>query len=68
MVLIFFQSCLDTIRTLELALKHRQNKNQQQRIIVFAGRYVILAVDLLEEIVMTVEEDVRGDIDVMILQ
>ncbi|MFQ6636910.1 hypothetical protein Gotur_013474 [Gossypium turneri] len=63
----FFLSCLETIRTLELALKHRQSKNQQQRIIVFAGRYVILAVDLLEEIVMIVEENVRGDIDVMIL-
>lgn len=27
------------IQVAQLALKHRQNKNQQQRIIVFAGRY-----------------------------
>lgn len=26
------------IQVAQLALKHRQNKNQQQRIIVFAGR------------------------------
>lgn len=27
------------IQIAQLALKHRQNKKQQQRIIVFAGRY-----------------------------
>lgn len=27
------------IQVAQLALKHRQNKKQQQRIIVFAGRY-----------------------------
>lgn len=31
------------IQVAQLALKHRQNKNQQQRIIVFAGRLVILS-------------------------
>lgn len=31
------------IQVAQLALKHRQNKNQRQRIIVFAGRYVLLA-------------------------
>jgi len=29
------------IQIAQLALKHRQNKNQRQRIIVFAGRYRI---------------------------
>lgn len=29
------------IQVSQLALKHRQNKKQQQRIIVFAGRCVI---------------------------
>lgn len=29
------------IQVAQLALKHRQNKKQQQRIIVFAGRLVI---------------------------
>lgn len=29
------------IQVAQLALKHRQNKKQQQRIIVFAGRYVL---------------------------
>jgi 26S proteasome regulatory subunit N10 len=28
------------IQVAQLALKHRQNKKQQQRIIVFVGRYV----------------------------
>ncbi|TYG73010.1 hypothetical protein ES288_D04G066200v1 [Gossypium darwinii] len=44
-----------------LALKHRQNKNQQQRITVFGGRYVILAVDLLEEgnLIKTIEHMCR---------
>jgi len=27
------------IQVAQLALKHRQNKKQQQRIIIFAGRY-----------------------------
>lgn len=31
------------IQVAQLALKHRQNKNQRQRIIVFAGRYALLA-------------------------
>jgi len=31
------------IQVAQLALKHRQNKKQQQRIIVFAGRYVYLS-------------------------
>ena len=31
------------IQVAQLALKHRQNKNQQQRIIVFAGRYCFFA-------------------------
>lgn len=30
------------IQVAQLALKHRQNKKQQQRIIVFAGRCVFL--------------------------
>lgn len=30
------------IQVAQLALKHRQNKKQQQRIIVFVGRYVLL--------------------------
>lgn len=30
------------IQVAQLALKHRQNKKQQQRIIVFAGRYLLL--------------------------
>lgn len=29
------------IQVAQLALKHRQNKKQQQRIIVFVGRYVL---------------------------
>lgn len=29
------------IQVAQLALKHRQNKKQQQRIIVFAGRFII---------------------------
>lgn len=32
------------IQVAQLALKHRQNKKQQQRIIVFAGRYVCLTI------------------------
>lgn len=32
------------IQIAQLALKHRQNKNQRQRIIVFAGRYLISCV------------------------
>lgn len=35
------------IQVAQLALKHRQNKNQQQRIIVFAGRYIVLPSDSL---------------------
>ena len=35
------------IQIAQLALKHRQNKNQQQRIIVFAGRYIVLAFNFL---------------------
>lgn len=31
------------IQVAQLALKHRQNKNQHQRIIVFAGRYNLLS-------------------------
>ena len=31
------------IQIAQLALKHRQNKNQRQRIIVFAGRYGTLS-------------------------
>lgn len=30
------------IQVAQLALKHRQNKKQQQRIIVFVGRYLLL--------------------------
>lgn len=30
------------IQVAQLALKHRQNKNQRQRIIVFAGRWILL--------------------------
>lgn len=30
------------IQVAQLALKHRQNKKQQQRIIVFVGRYLML--------------------------
>lgn len=33
------------IQVAQLALKHRQNKRQQQRIIAFIGRYVNLAYD-----------------------
>lgn len=36
------------IQVAQLALKHRQNKKQQQRIIVFAGRYVYLCFFLVE--------------------
>ena len=32
------------IQIAQLALKHRQNKNQRQRIIVFAGRYSLSCV------------------------
>ncbi|KAG8503720.1 hypothetical protein CXB51_001711 [Gossypium anomalum] len=35
------------IQIAQLALKHHQNKNQQQRIMVFAGRYIVLAFYLL---------------------
>ena len=31
------------IQVAQLALKHRQNKKQQQRIIVFAGGYVYVS-------------------------
>jgi len=34
------------IQVAQLALKHRQNKKQQQRIIVFAGRWVLCSIYL----------------------
>ena len=35
------------IQVAQLALKHRQNKQQQQRIIVFVGRYSLIACAVL---------------------
>lgn len=35
------------IQVAQLALKHRQNKKQQQRIIVFAGRFAFYCLCLL---------------------
>ena len=51
---------LTGINVAQLALKHRQNKNQRQRVVAFVGSPVADTEESLEQLAKKAEEEQRG--------